>query len=74
MIEVFTLMEVCFIVFPDITNRAVYIKSICFYFLDTGKRKNEVREKRVVSINNTDNSDERACSLLCCLDERLAAE
>ena len=59
-IEMFALMEVCFIVFLHIANRAAYIENICWYLLDTADRKSKFREKMVESMNNTDTSDERA--------------
>ena len=72
--EVCTLMELCFIVFLHITNCPVHIESTRLYMPNKGERESESREKRIDSIYNTNDSDERAYTLWCCFSERSADE
>ena len=65
LIEVFAMMELRFIVFLHITNRAVYIESTRLYMSDKGRRESEPREKRKELMHNINDSDERAHTLRC---------
>ena len=75
-----TLEEVCvltklrFIVFLHITNRSVHIENTRLYMPIKGEGENESRKKKIESIHNTTDSDERAYTLLCCSSERSADE
>ena len=51
--EVFALMELHFIVFLHITNRAVYMESTRLYIQNKEEGESELIEKRIESINNT---------------------
>ena len=55
--EVFALMKLRFIVFLHITNRPVYMESTRLYIQEKGEGESELIEKRIESVNNTNDSD-----------------
>ena len=65
-------MELRFIVFLHITNLPVHIENTRLYMPNKGQEESESREKRIESIHNTNDSDERAYTLWCCSAERSA--
>ena len=72
--EVCALMGLRFIVFLHITNRPVHIENTCLYMPNKAEEESESREKRIESIHNTNDSDERAYTLWYCSSERPADE
>ena len=71
---VYALIELLFVVFLCITNRPVHIENSRLYMPNKGEGGNEFRGKRIESIHNTNNSDERAYTLWCPSSERSADE
>ena len=70
--KVCAMMEPRFIVFLHTTNRPVHIENTRLYMPNKGEGESESREKRIESIHNTNDSDERAYTLWCCCSERSA--
>ena len=62
------------LIFLHITNHAVHIENTRLYMPNKGEGESECREKRIESIHNTNDSDDRAYTLWCCSSERSADE
>ena len=67
-------MELRCIVFLHITNRPAYVENTRLYMPNKGEEESESRVKKIQSIHNTSDSDERAYTLWCCPSERSADE